>query len=321
MSQPQHSLSEKRLASVAGKTKIILAFPPHRSLAFLFILVLLNACLFVPPPPTPGPPPPLTITSTSTPFPVPSPTFTPSLTPIPETESFVIGYSVQGRPITVTRLGTGEDTLVVIGAIHGFEGNSARLVEALMQGLAGKIPASARVYFIPTFNADGYANGTRLDANGVDLNRNWDTSNWERDTCYGEGNPVTGGGGAYPFSEPETAALSTWLLALNAQSSTPPRVISYHAYHEGGLVLPGYLTTGTGTITYPPAAEFGRQFASASGYAYSEIWPYCPMTGELSNWCAENTMACLLVELHTDRDLTAEEIGTQGEAILRVLRK
>lgn len=288
---------------------------------FLFVLAGSSACLMVTPSPAPTPSPTNTLPGTATHTPLPSPTATATSTPIPETESFVIGYSVQGRPITVTRLGTGEDILVVIGAIHGFEGNSARLVEALIQGLAGQVPASARIYFIPALNADGYANGTRLNANGVDLNRNWDTPNWEPNTCYGEGYPVTGGGGAYPFSEPETLAFSDWLLALKGQGSTPPRVISYHAYHEGGLVLPGYFTTETGPVTYPSAAEFGQQFASASGYAYSETWPYCPMTGELSNWCTVNGMACLLVELHTDQDLTAEEIGIQQRAIQEVLGK
>jgi len=285
------------------------------------ILIALSACLPVGIDPTPTLPPTATIASTSTPSPVPSPTLTPSITPILEIETFVIGYSVQGRPITVTRIGTGEEVLVVIGAIHGFEGNTARLVEALIQGLVGQVPSSARIYFLPALNADGYANGTRLNANGVDLNRNWDTPNWSRDTCYGEGNLVTGGGGAYPFSEPETAAFSAWLLDLKGQSSTPPRVISYHAYHAGGLVLPGYLTTPTGTVTHAPAAEFGLQFASASGYVYSETWPYCPMTGELSNWCAENGMACLLVELHTDLDLSMEEIAVQQAAILDILHK
>jgi len=253
-------------------------------------------------------------TGTSTPLPTTTPT--PSETPLPNIETFSIGNSVEGRPILATRYGLGPNSIILAGAIHGFEKNTARLVEELQIGLDGQVPDGWRIYLIPILNPDGYANGTRWNANFVDLNRNWDTPNWSRDTCYDQAQLIPGGGGTQPFSEPETIAFSTWLLSLAAMTGSPPMVISYHAYHEGGLVLPGYLATGAAWITYPPAAEFGMRYASASGYPYSETWPYCPMTGELSNWCAENGIPCLLVELHADQVLTQPEILLHQQAIL-----
>ena len=72
--------------------------------------------------------------------------------------------------------------------------------------------------------------GTRENANGVDLNRNWDVG-WRPDS-YGPSGLVPGGGGTRPFSEPETRALARYLVDR-------PFVAAIFLHSKGGLVVPG----------------------------------------------------------------------------------
>ena len=60
--------------------------------------------------------------------------------------------------------------VLVVGSIHGDEPAGTRVVDRLL-GLA--LPAGADVWLAPTVNPDGQAAGTRGNAAGVDLNRNF----------------------------------------------------------------------------------------------------------------------------------------------------
>ena len=104
-----------------------------------------------------------------------------------------IGISVQGREIDSwsRRVDGPARTVVVIGAVHGNEPASPPTVRALVEVA---YPDDMEVWLVPTLNPDGVAAGTRWNANGVDLNRNfpWD---WRA---------VDGGPG--PLSEPEAQA-------------------------------------------------------------------------------------------------------------------
>ncbi|MDA0350855.1 MAG: M14 family zinc carboxypeptidase [Chloroflexi bacterium] len=98
------------------------------------------------------------------------------------TTSLRIGTSVQGRPIEVACLGSGDQTVIVVGGLHtGPEAHSSDLVLELARlAWAGAldIPGDAQLCLIPTLNPDGAARGTRTNARGVDLNRNWPSANW-----------------------------------------------------------------------------------------------------------------------------------------------
>jgi protein MpaA len=88
-------------------------------------------------------------------------------------ETRVIGTSVQGRDITAYRMGTpGGRVVLVVGVTHGDE-NKGALITADLRTLP--TPPGIDLWIIDSINPDGLAAGTRQNANGVDLNRNFET--------------------------------------------------------------------------------------------------------------------------------------------------
>jgi len=152
----------------------------------------------------------------------------------------VIGYSVNERPIEAVRFGTGENAIIFIGGIHaGFAPGSVLLAQRTVDYLTEKpgiIPDTARVYVILSMNPDS-ANSPgqlagRLNARGVDLNRNW-ACEWRQDPLI-DGRTVPDAGGGGPLSEPETQAVANFVL-----EQEPVAVIFWQARAAGGLVSPG----------------------------------------------------------------------------------
>ena len=106
-----------------------------------------------------------------------------------------LGYSVDGRPIIAVETGdpdTPHKTLIV-GCIHGNECAGIRIANRLAETAA---PTEGDLWIVPNLNPDGANAGTRGNARGVDLNRNFPWR-WQRlrGTYYS---------GPRPLSEPET---------------------------------------------------------------------------------------------------------------------
>ncbi|MGB7685490.1 MAG: M14 family zinc carboxypeptidase [Solirubrobacterales bacterium] len=112
-------------------------------------------------------------------------------------ERVTIGHSVLGRPIVATVSGDPKapDRFLVIGCVHGNEPAGIRVARRL---LASARPRDAALWVVPSLNPDGVAAGTRGNARGVDLNRNFPFA-WR---------PLDGleYSGARPLSEPESRA-------------------------------------------------------------------------------------------------------------------
>ncbi len=126
--------------------------------------------------------------------------------------TFVIGHSVRDRPIRAYERGdpSGPATLVV-GVIHGSENAGLRVVARLRDM---PVPRGVHLWLVPTMNPDGMAAGTRENARGVDLNRNWPAA-WRH-----KGSPWSGMySGPRPLSEPETKAMRAFIVRVKPELS------------------------------------------------------------------------------------------------------
>ncbi len=280
------------------------------------------------PPPSPPSPtvtvgPSHTPTASLTPTPSPSPTWTPTptqtptatLPPLIDGGSLTIGYSVEGRPLTVYRFGQGPRQRMIIGGIHGgYEWNTVALVEALLERLrngAVAVPEDVSLFVLPNLNPDGYARHKgifgRANARGVDLNRNfaWNWApDWNRAGCWNAA-PITAGAG--PFSEPETRALRDFLLRPDVHLDA---LVSYHSAALG--VFPAGYPDHQG----PRSTRLAQAIARVTGYRYPPAGGGCQLTGQLVDWVAFTLdVPAVDVELSTHHDLDLE----QNLAVLRLL--
>ncbi|UMG94008.1 M14 family zinc carboxypeptidase [Nocardioides sp. TF02-7] len=143
-----------------------------------------------------------------------------------------IGSSRRDRPIRAWYRGDREadHVLVVLGQMHGDEKAGRRTAQWVRANVRPR--RGTGVWVVPTMNPDGNRRGTRQNARGVDLNRNWPTSGWSRGP---RGSRYWGG--PRPASEPETRAMMRFLRRVR-----PAYVASIHqplhAVGKGGGDLP-----------------------------------------------------------------------------------
>ena len=130
----------------------------------------------------------------------------------------VLGHSVRGRAIVATRIGDAAAPVrvLVVGDVHGNEPAGEAIVARLRRArLDGVV-----LYLVRTGNPDGRVSGTRQNARGVDLNRNfpWRWRPGARGTYYP--GPKAG-------SEPETRALMGLVRGVR------PQLAIYYHQHMG----------------------------------------------------------------------------------------
>jgi protein MpaA len=127
------------------------------------------------------------------------------------------GRSVHGRPISAIRTGdaTALRTVLVIGCLHGNECAGTAVVRELRRRSA---PRGTQVWTVRSANPDGEARGTRQNAHGVDLNRNFPRL-FKR-----QGRPFsTYDSGPHALSEPESRSMSRLIRRLR-----PDVTVWYH---------------------------------------------------------------------------------------------
>lgn len=141
------------------------------------------------------------------------------------------GKSVKGRTIYTRDVEPGNARLrvLVIGGMHGDELSSASVALHWIR-LAQAAPLQTHWRFVPALNPDGLFGrpSRRVNANGVDLNRNFPTPDWERDAAhYWEQRTRKDPRrwpGKRPLSEPETQ-----FLFDEMQQFKPNLIVSIHA--------------------------------------------------------------------------------------------
>jgi protein MpaA len=182
----------------------------------------------------------------------------------PQRHHEVIGHSRRGRAIEAHRLGPADapSRFLVVGQMHGDELGGWYVVRKYLLHMVP--PAGVQLWIVPTLNPDGRVAGTRTNARGVDLNRNFDTSDWKRQAA---GTPYWSG--PRPGSEPETRAMQRFLTKLH-----PYTMVSMHQplavvdFSGGDPAVTRWLSRHLGL----PALTIGAAGGNMTTYL-NENWP------------------------------------------------
>jgi len=237
----------------------------------------------------------------------------PSKTNGPERK--MLGLSVEGREIESFTFGNGKTQLVFVGGIHGgYEWNSVILAYEFMDYLnanPGFIPKNLTVTVIPSLNPDGVfkiigkegrfaiadvpagsKEAGRLNANSVDLNRNFDCK-WKPTGLWGVRQVSCGTG---PFSEPESAAIRKFVLEIK-----PAVVVFWHSRSNG--VYASYCEADILQET----RDIMNAYSNASGYPPYETFDQYEITGDAGDWLASIGIPAISVELETHETIEWEQ--------------
>lgn len=152
--------------------------------------------------------------------------------------AFAGAYTVQGRPLAVRDFlaaagARKQPRILILGGIHGDEYSSISIMFRWMELLEKSENRDFHWRFVPTVNPDGLLDGQaiRQNANGVDLNRNFPSRDWQ-DLAEDYWANITNRNprrypGSHPASEPEVQ----WVVD-QISSYKPDVIVSVHApYH------------------------------------------------------------------------------------------
>lgn len=202
-----------------------------------------------------------------------------------------IGETVQGRPIRYRKHGTGYRHVLWIGGIHGDEIEGVVATQQLPVALHAEPGLANRVtlHIVEDMNPDGRAIRRRTNANKIDLNRDFPSTNRRR------------GAG---LSQPESRAVHDLILRLQ-----PDLVIVAHSW--GGR----YFINFDG-----PARTLAHLFSKYSGFPVVPSSSIAATPGSMGSWCGWD-MNIPILTLEWKRG-TPPELAWRStkEAILAVVR-
>jgi len=192
--------------------------------------------------------------------------------------SEVYGQSVLGCPLEVWKPSGRCDVLLFAG-IHGEEAEATFLLSRALRFLSEPSPHCAIVL---AANPDGLIRGTRCNANGVELNRNFPTRTWSPEpvphrSSMTSPRDIMLSPGTKPGSEPETQALTRLIKELS-----PKTVVAMHA--------------PLNCIEDPEKGPLARWFAKKTGMPLVGEIGY-PTPGSFGTWAAEQRINVITYEL------------------------
>jgi len=173
--------------------------------------------------------------------------------------------------------------VLFIGGIHGDEAEGALTTTELPAAFASSgLPETVTLTIIEDANPDGRAAGTRGNANGVDINRNFPASNF--DTA----NPGNGGS---PLNQPETRVLYDTF-----QRISPDLVVVAPSWADRAFInFDG------------PARALAERFAASSGLPIEASTEFAPTPGSLGSYIGrDRKTAVLTIEFRKGSDPKAD---------------
>jgi protein MpaA len=191
----------------------------------------------------------------------------------------IYGYSVYGNPLQIWLPTQSQVDVLIFAGIHGEEPDSTVLLSRALRSLA-KTSTSCAV--ILCANPDGVQLGTRGNANGVDLNRNFPSTNWTpapvtHNWHFDSDCRVTLAPGTRPCSEPESLALLQVVERLK-----PEVVISLHS--------------PLGLIDDPQDTDLGALLSARSGLPRA-VLPNEDTPGSFGSWTRDTGVTTITYEL------------------------
>ncbi len=219
---------------------------------------------------------------------------------MPDIPIMKIGNTIKNVPINYYKIGGGKLKIIFISAMHGNETGTVKLAHKLINFLfenRKKYPEFT-FYIIPCLNPDGYGkalknsdyfNGGRIgrfNDNDVDLNRNFNTPSFKKESVWLSGknysNKETVYCGEFGDSEPETKALTDFIKKENIKV--------LFSFHNAGRDVMGNKVH--------PSQKLVEIYAKKCKFKIfsEEEWTKLEQSGTLKEWCEENSVAYVEIE-------------------------
>lgn len=208
-----------------------------------------------------------------------------------------LGESVNKTPLIAEVLGQSGPILHLYSGIHGDEPEAVEFLtrfwkmELLKRGLR-----NLTILYFPEINPDGLESGTRGNANGVDINRNFPSHNWAPTSEEKKNYP-----GKSPSSEPETKAV------MSAIDRFPPSaILTIHTW------VPQVNFDG-------PAEKLAKIIADKNGYVVTEHIGY-PTPGSLGAYVGHDRNIPIVTLELPEHTAVAEYWEKNSNALLEAIK-
>ena len=197
--------------------------------------------------------------------------------------------TVQGNSINLF-MNKEHNSVLVLGSKHGDEPQGEHLINEYI-----KEKPDTKLMFVPCVNPDGVKAKTRVNSNGVDINRNFPTKNWE----LTEKNEFFGGN--TPASEIETK-----FLVEIIEKYKPKFILTLHAPYK--------------VVNYDgDALEIAEKISEIINYPVESSIGY-PTPGSFGTWAGiEKNIPTITLEL--DEEIDVKKLEKPMFEIFEMLEK